>query len=106
MIKRFIYWLFFKFYEADIKAEDFDDEEKEGIFLEIALNDKFPELLKAMLKGDKTRYFRANDDKSRNVIRGEYLRTLYLYKKIKPKTIRNIKLKRSNNSKFGGRYGS
>lgn len=106
MIKKLINWLFWKFYEADIKAEDFDNEEIEAVFLEIAMNDKFPELLKAMLKGDKTRHFRASDDKTRNIIKGEYLRTLFFYKKVKPTNIKITKDKSKGSPKFGGRYGN
>ncbi len=105
MIKKLIYYLFWKIYEANVKAEDFDNEETDGIFLEISMNDKFPGLLKSMLKGDKTRYFRATNDEARNLIKGEYLRTLFLYKKINP--VNKKKLERSvKKYKFGGRYGS
>lgn len=101
MIKRFFYWLFWKLYDSDIRAEDFDADETEGIFLEISMNDKFPDLLKAILKGDKTRYFRAQTEGLRNSIRGEYLRTLYLLRKIQPKKVKGSKVE----TKISGRYG-
>lgn len=106
MIKKLINYLFWKIYEADIKAEDFDNEEIEGTFLEISMNDKFPELLKAILKGDKTRYFKATDDRSRDIIRGEYLRALYFYRKIKPIGKKKKSERSVEKYKFGGRYGS
>ena len=77
MIKRVIQNLFWRWYEHDLSSEDFDPEEREKFFEDLKGNEDLRNLLKAILRGDKDRYFRVSNDVSRNIIRGEYIRTLY-----------------------------
>ena len=82
MFNHLIDYLYWKQYSKDVKSEDFIKEERDMIFADLEGNEDFKNLLRSIISGDKNRYFRVSDDKSRNIIRGEYLRTLWFLKEI------------------------
>jgi len=84
MLKKIIEELFWRYCDADLSAEGIPEDEVDIIFRTVDDNDEFVNLLKLIALQDKDRYFKAIDDKRRERIKGEYKRTLYLIRKIRP----------------------
>jgi len=103
MIKRIIEQLFWWYHTNEIESVDFDKEAKEGVYRYLASDEDVYTFLKSVAAGDKTRYFNAMDDASRQRIRGEYLRTRFLMNQILKQ--RDKDKPGSAGNKFGGRYG-
>lgn len=103
MIKNFIEKLFWRFHEIDLTSPGFTKEEIDLIFKDLSESEDLVNLLKGIARNDKERHFRATKDKTRNVIKGQYIRTLYLIRKMMlPKQVEGSKSKPKG---FGGRYG-
>ena len=66
--------------EPSLKGDNLDELEEEVVLK--SLDPDFTELLKSYVRKDKENYFTARDERTRLIIRGEYLRTLFLLKKI------------------------
>ncbi len=98
MIKQLIEKIYWRFIERDRVYEGMEDVEVEQVFKSLSLEDDLKRVLRALLKGDKARYFIANNDEQRAIIRGEYSRSLFLIKKLSQKEKRSP-------MKIGGRYG-
>jgi len=104
MFKEFIEKLFWKYHEIDLTSTGFTKEEIDSIFGELSENEDYINLLKGIARNDKERHFRATKDKTRDVIKGQYMRTLYLIRKILlSKQVKELDKK--TNKSFGGRYG-
>lgn len=87
-----------------MRTEDFTPEEKDLLLSEAGKIEKLPELFRSILRGDKDRYFRVGDERSRNIIKGEFIRTLYFLRKFNPKP--KIKVGKQDKKKFNiKRYG-
>src|SRR3990167_3872793 len=88
MIKKFIEYLYFRFVGAP-RSEKFSLEEEKLIW-ERGERETQIEVLRFYLDRDRNRYFIAPDEKTRLLIRGQYLRTNYVLnlmlpaKKMKP----------------------
>lgn len=102
MIKKLITRLFWKLHKPDWDTTLFPMESANAIFDELKAVEKLPEFLKTLLKADRIRYFSAPDDKSRDIIKGEYIRTMYLLKSLRSE-VDEVK---PINQKISGRYGS
>ena len=103
MIKEFIEKLFWRYHEIDLTSYGFTKEEADIIFKDLSENEDLINLLKSIAKNDKERYFRASKDKTRDTIKGQYIRILYLIRKIMvEKQVEGSKPKAKD---FGGRYG-
>jgi len=70
---------------GDILGTIIDKKLEDKIFQELKNIDGLPNYLQAMLNKDIIRYFSAQEDNSRDLIRGAFVRTLYLKKRIKSK---------------------
>jgi len=103
MLKKLIEKLYFKFHDKDVDAAEFSKQEKDRILDELSLSaEDFRDLLKAIMKGDKKRYFIARNDEERHAIKGEYRRTLYIYKSLEQKKRVAIPVKSLGISRYGG----
>ncbi len=103
MIKEFIEKLFWRYHEIDLKSTGFTKEEIELIFKDLSENEDIINLFKGIARNDKERHFRATKDKTRDTIKGQYIRTLYFIRKMmSPKQVEDSKSKPKG---FGGRYG-
>ena len=89
--------------EPDLRGEPLDEIEEEEILK--SLDPDFEELLRFFGRRDKERYFKAGDERARLIIRGEYLRTLYLLRKIEKLKTLKVETKKPEESKIAGRYG-
>lgn len=69
---------------------------EEKILDDLRKIDGLPKFLQGFMNMDIIRYFQAQDDNSRNIIRGAYQRTMYLKNKIKAKK----KLDKSDNKRY------
>ena len=101
MFKRLIDYLFFRNYTPETD-EDFDKDERDLLLEEMGKVEKSVALYSSIVRGDVNRYFRATDDKTRNTIKGEMIRTLYLMRKMYQKP----KVEESKTTKIGNRYAT
>ena len=67
-------------YSEDITATDVPPEIADKIFADLGSAEMFDTLLKSILKADRVRYFNAAPDQQ-GMVRGAFMRTLYLLKK-------------------------
>ena len=109
MFFKIIESIFYRHYEPKVKkTEDFPPDEESLVLGDLGENEDFKSLLRFYTKRDKNRYFGAGDERTRNVIRGQYIRTLYILKGI----IRNSPDKKAEgekknlNTKISGRYAT
>ena len=79
MFDELIEWLFWKSYKSNLNVESFTDKETDRITKDMGRVADAKELFKAMIAGDKIRYFYARPERQER-IKGEYLRTLYILK--------------------------
>ncbi len=94
-------WIFEK-NQPNIVGNDLDNlEEEETLKL---LHADFVELLKFYCRQDKEKYFQAGNERARLIIRGQYLRTLHLLRKIEKIKITKVGEKEPE-TKIVGRYG-
>lgn len=93
--------LFWKFHKPDWDTSIFPMEVSDVLFIELRKVEHLPEFLRTLLKADRIRYFNAPDDKSRDIIKGEYIRTMYLLKSLKSEDE-----SKPINQRISGRYGN
>lgn len=110
MFKKLITTLFWKYCTPKDEEVRLMDDQVEAMFKSLGGETDLISFLKALLKMDKSRYFGAIDDKSRYIIKGEYLRTLYLLRQVQPKEAKESKKTKPKveavDTKIAGRYGS
>lgn len=85
---------------GDILDYEISIEQEKAIFKEIKKIQGVADYLKATSAKDIVRYFNAVNDVQRNLIRGAYVRTMYLYNLTKNAGVKNEKVK----TKFASRY--
>jgi hypothetical protein len=67
---------------GDINATELKDFQIETVLSDMSKVPNIEDFLKSTMKADKNRFFNASDDKSRDMVRGAYSRTLWLLKSI------------------------
>jgi len=72
---------FLRRFDEDLNLEELEDEEVKVIMGELANIDGLSKYLLGILKNDRIRHFNSLGD-TQNIVRGAFLRTQWLYKKI------------------------
>ena len=90
--------------EPSIKGQSIDEIEEEEILKN--QDEYFVDLLKFYARQDKEKYFQARDERAILIIRGEYLRTLFLIKKIEKLKTLKVGESKEENLKISGRYAT
>lgn len=102
MFKRLIESLYWQYYEKEMEILEVDKEIRISVYKYLANEPDVYRFFKAMLAGDKTRYFAAKTDAERNNIKGQYARTRFLVKQIDEH--KKTDVKNPDKTGFGGRY--
>ena len=104
MLRRWIEKRFWERWSDDLVNLDmFTKEESDAIFTEVMSEDLIL-LLKSIARSDKSRYFNASSNEQRDVIRGEFLRTIMLIKRLEKLRDKEKSAKAPPSKKFAGRY--
>lgn len=107
IIKKLIDNLFWRYHEP-LAASDLSRENVDIFFMVLASSDEYEHIcdtFRSFLKEDKERYFKAVSESERDVIKGSYLRTLYIYMNMIKATEKKMDKKAKKRSILNGRYG-
>ena len=105
MLRRWIEKRFWEFWSDDLVNLDmFTKEESDVIFSETMSEDLIL-LLKSIARSDKSRYFNASSNDQRDTIRGEFLRTIMLIKRLEKLRDKEKSTKAPLSKRIAGRYG-
>lgn len=80
---------FLRRYNLDILADDLSPEQVNSVFMDLSSVENIDLLLKSILKKDRVRYFNAQIE-TQPVIKGAYMRTIWLLKAIREKRDRKV----------------
>lgn len=76
--------LFWEHYENDLVLErGFNREKEKEVWERLSQDEDLIELLKALMSGDRTRYFKASSEEQRISVKGAYLRTAYFLRELR-----------------------
>lgn len=98
----FIKKLYGFFRKPELSGKDFEDFEEDAIYKTLSADEDWEKLLRFYIFRDKERYFKAPDDRTRNIIRGQIIRTYYIIRKIRENKKQKVG---SEVQKTVGRYG-
>ena len=104
MLRNWIEKKFWEYWSDDLVNLDMFTKEESDKILQDTMSEDLILLYKSMARSDKSRYFNAPDNNQRNVIRGEFLRTVMLIKRLERARSAEKAAKSDSPKSFGGRY--
>lgn len=112
MIKKLVEKMFWKYHAPLGDIDRTDKEDIDVFFIELAGHDSYSDIctmLKAFMREDKEKYFKSANDHERDILKGSYLRSLYIYTNmVKARSKEEDTAKEKKGLKkivLGGRYG-
>ncbi len=104
MLRRWIEKKFWEYWSDDLVNLDMFTKEEADQVLRDVMSEDLILLLKSEARSYKSRYFNASDNSQRDVIRGEFLKTIQLIKRLEKLRDNEKSAKNPATKKFGGRY--